>query len=117
MTKARQGGPHVPHVARAVPKGEFPPGVRCNFGEPSSEKASPFVQVHLPVPFAFRGRKSHAVSFQGPVALVRGTRRSKEQAESCVLSWAWAWWESLTVEQQSGIGAGSEHAAKRQRVS
>ena len=104
-------------MPRPVPKGEYPPGVRYHIGEPNSEKASPFVQAHLPPGYVWNGKKSHAVSYVGPVCLTRGTRRTKQQAESCVLSWAWSWWESLSAEEQSGIGAGSNHAAKRQRVS
>ena len=103
-------------MPRPVPLGEYPPGVRCNSGEP--EKASPFVAVHLPQGFLWKGRKSHSVSYMGSIALSRGTRRTKAQAESCVLAWSWAWWGNLSADEQSGIlsGVNSNHAAKRQRV-
>lgn len=116
LTEERKDGPHAAPTPRAIPTGEFPPGCRCHTGEPASDKASPFIQVHLPQGFLFGGKKSHSVSFQGSVTFVRGTRRSKTQAEHCVLSWSWNWWNSLTPAQQSGLGLSSEHVSKKQRV-
>ena len=69
---SRRSGPHAKPVPRPVPKGEYPPGVRYHTGEPNSEKASPFVQVHLPPGYVWNGKKSHAVSYVGPVCLAPG---------------------------------------------
>lgn len=101
-------------MPRPVPEGDIPPGCRWLIGEP--QNTSPFVQIHLPKGFVFRGKKSHAVSFQGDVTFQRGTRSTRHVAQNCVTSWAWSWWGSLSVEQQSGISASVEHVEKKQRV-
>lgn len=95
--RADAGGHHKEHVSRPAVQGDFPPGVRCNTGEP--EGASPFLQCHLPVGFAYNAKNSQSVSFAGENPLPRGTRRTKAQAEQCIKAWAWSWWEGISAEE------------------
>ena len=62
-------------------------GCRCHTGEPASEKASPFIQVHLPL--GFTGKKSHSVSFQGWAMFVRGTGCTLECFNTSSTFWSW----------------------------
>lgn len=111
------GMPHAHGVARERPSGEFPPGVVCYRKEP--QNANPLLQAWLPGNFKHENKRSKAVSFlnDGGVTLVRGTTRTYAQAERICLSWAWSWWDTLSVEQKSAIQtSSSEPPSKKRKV-
>jgi len=101
-----KGGLHKP----AVPRGDddvisaenLPPGCSATWGHPQA--ANPFVQLKLPNGCSYQNKKSRAVSFidaGGPT--FKGTKRSKENAVSCISAWAWTWWDALTADEKSAI--------------
>jgi len=91
-------------------------GVSTNYGYPDS--ANPFVCVKLPPGMMYERKKSRSVSFVGSEKGVslRGTTRSKDQAVSCMTSWAWEWWSSLSDDQKNSIrSAATKRAEARER--
>lgn len=100
----REDGPHKPGVHRGNPgeDQEVPPGVSMTYGYP--EKSNPFVQLRLPVPMTYEGKKSRCVSFMDSSgASFRGTQRSRAQAIQCVVAWSWDWWNQLSDLEKSAV--------------
>lgn len=101
----RKDGPHKPSVHRdgdSVDPESLPPGCSCAFGYP--EAANPFIQIKLPNGMQHLKKKSRAVSYIGSDgSSKRGTMRTRDNALSCVTSWAWTWWNSLTNDERSCI--------------
>ena len=81
------------------------PGLQLHRGYPA--KSNPFVQVHLPPSFRYEGKGSRAVSYlpEDGQMLSRGTVRTFQQALSCVVSWSWMWWNTLSSTEQSALRA------------
>lgn len=100
--RADAGLSHACHTPRAKPEGSWPPGTKPYFGAPAN--SSEFCQCYLPGGFSHQGRKSKSLSFNTPgQGMSRSTSRSKECAVLGVQSWAWAWYNSLSADQQNTI--------------
>lgn len=100
--RADAGGSHAVQTPRGRPTGEWPPGTKPYFGNPTT--SSPFVQCHLPQGFTHQGKKSKSLSFQDEgMPFARGVTRTKQAAIVGVQSWAWAWYQSLNQIQQSSL--------------
>ena len=92
---------------------DLPPGCRANFGEPLT-RASPFVQVHLPMNMKHNGRKSRYVSFSDAASAgPRCTVRSKDAAIRSALAWSWDWYNSLSQAEASAVRTASDPAERQ----
>jgi len=114
--RADLGGTHRAPLQRERPDGEYPPGVNCYQREPLA--ANPLLQVVLPNGFTHESKKSKGVSYKGSdSAFVKGTSRTRQQAEMACLSWAWSWWDALTPEKRSAImDSVHEPSAKKRKM-
>lgn len=99
----REGGPRAAPTARDDPNMSLPPGVKAHYGFP--QNASAFVQVRLPNGISWDGKCSRAMSYRNPDAplIPGGTTRTVEVAKASLESWAWQWFESLSVSEKKSL--------------
>eukprot|EP00439_Symbiodinium_sp_Y106_P043977 s4905_g5.t1 len=120
--EARVDGAHAAPVPRGLPDCELPPHCSVYYGHPVN--GSPFVQAYLPDGFKFNKKKSRAVCYREQglnLQSSKAAKRTKEEALTCVTSWCWSWFASLTDAQKRQLSGsdgaqGGERPAKRARA-